>query len=182
MLQLYASWTFRHVAFQKPDSANYPAVDAFQKNIASAKNLVWCFLNCKIVTGHEIIDFFSKNNYSQHARAKRVFRIFALVRCHCSVISIDFNRKVLFYMNKNFLNTFELVKYIYDVNIKKRKVLRFFCGSVYFYHIMAWCPSWSCDPDAANKLSFTLPKETPHTIFGLISQAVSENFFENRNE
>ena len=41
-----------------------------------------------------------------------------------------------------------------------------------FYHITAWGPSWSCDPDAANKLSFPLPKETPHTIFGLISQAV----------
>ena len=23
-----------------------------------------------------------------------------------------------------------------------------------FYHIWAWRPSWSCDPDAANKLSF----------------------------
>ena len=50
------------------------------------------------------------------------------------------------------------------------------------YHITAWRPSWSCDPDAANKLSFPLPRETPHTIFGLISQAVSEeNFFENVN-
>ena len=48
-----------------------------------------------------------------------------------------------------------------------------------FYHIMEWQPSWSCDPDAANKLSFPLPKETPHTMLGLISQAVSEeNFFE----
>ena len=27
-----------------------------------------------------------------------------------------------------------------------------------FYHIWAWRPSWSCDPDAANKLSFPLPK------------------------
>ena len=51
-----------------------------------------------------------------------------------------------------------------------------------FYHITAWRSSWSCDPDAANKLSFSLPKETPHTIFGLISQVVSEeNFFENVN-
>ena len=49
-----------------------------------------------------------------------------------------------------------------------------------FYHITTWRPS--CDPDAANKLSFPLPKDTPHTIFGLISQVVSEeNFFENVN-
>ena len=27
-----------------------------------------------------------------------------------------------------------------------------------FYHIWAWRPSWSCDPDATNKLSFPLPK------------------------
>ena len=31
-----------------------------------------------------------------------------------------------------------------------------------FYHIWAWRPSWSCDPDAANKVSFPLPKEAPH--------------------
>ena len=31
-----------------------------------------------------------------------------------------------------------------------------------FYHIWAWWPSWSCDPDAVNKLSFPLPKEAPH--------------------
>ena len=34
-----------------------------------------------------------------------------------------------------------------------------------FYHILAWRPSWSCDPDAANKLSFPLPKEAPHKIW-----------------
>ena len=51
-----------------------------------------------------------------------------------------------------------------------------------FYHITAWRPSWSCDPDGANKISSPLPKETPHTIFGFISLAVSEeNFFENVN-
>ena len=38
-----------------------------------------------------------------------------------------------------------------------------------FYHIWAWRPSWSCDPDVANKLSFPLPKEAP-----LIGQAVLE--------
>ena len=27
-----------------------------------------------------------------------------------------------------------------------------------FYHITAWQPSWSCDPDAGNKLSFPLPR------------------------
>ena len=34
-----------------------------------------------------------------------------------------------------------------------------------FYHIWAWRPSCSCDPDAANKLSFPLPKEAPHKIW-----------------
>ena len=34
-----------------------------------------------------------------------------------------------------------------------------------FYHIWAWPASWSCDPDAANKLSFPLPKEAPHKIW-----------------
>ena len=34
-----------------------------------------------------------------------------------------------------------------------------------FYHIWARWPSWSCDPDAANKLSFPLPKEPPHKIW-----------------
>ena len=33
-----------------------------------------------------------------------------------------------------------------------------------FYHIWEMRPSWSCDPDAANKLSFPLPKEAPHKI------------------
>ena len=46
-----------HVAFQKPDSANYPGVGAIQENIESAKNLLGCFFNCKIVTGHEISIF-----------------------------------------------------------------------------------------------------------------------------
>ena len=34
-----------------------------------------------------------------------------------------------------------------------------------FLPYMAWRPSWSCDPDAANKLSFPLPKEVPHKIW-----------------
>ena len=43
-----------------------------------------------------------------------------------------------------------------------------------FYHIWAWRPSWSCDLDAANKISFPLPKEAPHKILALIGPAVSE--------
>ena len=35
-----------------------------------------------------------------------------------------------------------------------------------FSHIWAWRPSWSCDPDAANKLSFPLYKGAPQK-FGL---------------
>ena len=34
-----------------------------------------------------------------------------------------------------------------------------------FYHIRAWRPSWSWDPDAANKLLFPLPQEL-HIQFG----------------
>ena len=34
-----------------------------------------------------------------------------------------------------------------------------------FYHIWAWQPSWSCDPDAANKILFPLHKEAPHKIW-----------------
>ena len=39
---------------------------------------------------------------------------------------------------------------------------KFFNG---FYHIWVWRPSWSCDPDAANKISFPLPREDPHKIW-----------------
>ena len=34
-----------------------------------------------------------------------------------------------------------------------------------FYHIWAWRPSWSCDPDGTNKISFPLPKRL-HIKFG----------------
>ena len=34
-----------------------------------------------------------------------------------------------------------------------------------FYLIWAWRPNSSCDPDAANKISFPLPKEAPHKIW-----------------
>ena len=40
--------------------------------------------------------------------------------------------------------------------------IRFLKG---FYHIWAWRPSWSCDPNAANKIMFPLPKEAPHKIW-----------------
>ena len=43
--------------------------------------------------------------------------------------------------------------------VLKKKILK---G---FYHIWAWWPSWSCDPYAANKKSFPLPKEAPHKIW-----------------
>ena len=43
-----------------------------------------------------------------------------------------------------------------------------------FYHIWAWQPSWSCDSDAANKLSFPLSKEAPHKIWLWSAPAVSE--------
>ena len=33
------------------------------------------------------------------------------------------------------------------------------------YRIWVWRPSWSWDPDAANKLSFPLPKEAQYTIW-----------------
>ena len=33
-----------------------------------------------------------------------------------------------------------------------------------FLPYMGVAPSWSCDPDAANKLSFPLPNEAPHKI------------------
>ena len=42
-----------------------------------------------------------------------------------------------------------------------------------FYHIRAWRPSWSCDQDVANKLSFPLPKEAPQNL-ALIEQGVLE--------
>ena len=34
-----------------------------------------------------------------------------------------------------------------------------------FYHIWAWRPSWSWDPDAANKISFPYPRRL-HIKFG----------------
>ena len=34
-----------------------------------------------------------------------------------------------------------------------------------FFTIYGHEPSWSCDPDAANKTLFPLPKEAPHKIW-----------------
>ena len=34
-----------------------------------------------------------------------------------------------------------------------------------FYHIRAWRPPWSCDPDAANNLWSALPIEASHKIW-----------------
>ena len=34
-----------------------------------------------------------------------------------------------------------------------------------FYHKWAWRPSWSCDQDRLNKLSFPYPMETPYEIW-----------------
>ena len=45
-----------------------------------------------------------------------------------------------------------------------------------FYHIWAWRPSLSCDPDAANKISLPLPMEAPLNL-ALIGPAVSEKMF-----
>ena len=33
------------------------------------------------------------------------------------------------------------------------------------HHIWAWRPSWLCDPDSVNKISFALPKEATHKIW-----------------
>ena len=44
---------------------------------------------------------------------------------------------------------------------------------------MGVAATWSCDPDAANKLSFPLPKEAPQKNLALIGHAVLEkNMFE----
>ena len=34
-----------------------------------------------------------------------------------------------------------------------------------FLKYMGMAATWSCDPDAVNKLSFSLPKEAPHKIW-----------------
>ena len=39
-----------------------------------------------------------------------------------------------------------------------------------FYHIWAWPPSWSCDPDPWNKLSFPHPTEAPDESVQLVQQ------------
>ena len=39
-----------------------------------------------------------------------------------------------------------------------------------FYHILAWWPPWSSDPDEVNILSFPLPTEAPHEIWLWLAQ------------
>ena len=39
-----------------------------------------------------------------------------------------------------------------------------------FYHIWAWRPSWSCDQEHLNKLSFHHPKESPYEIWVQLTQ------------
>ena len=39
-----------------------------------------------------------------------------------------------------------------------------------FYHIWAWQPSWSCDPDPINKLSFPHPTEALYEIWLWLAQ------------
>ena len=96
-----------------------------------ANNLLGCFFNCKIVAGHENYRFFKEIiTHSQRSRAERGFRIVVQISCHGSMISIHFNRKEIFYIHKQYSNTFRLVKYINVGNIQKRKGLWFFCGSV----------------------------------------------------
>ena len=48
-----------------------------------------------------------------------------------------------------------------------------------FYHIWAWGPSWSCDPDAVNKISFPLPKEAPHKIWLSLAQRFQRRCLSN---
>ena len=43
-----------------------------------------------------------------------------------------------------------------------------------FYHIWAWWPSWSCDPDVGNKLSFP-----PTHGCSFDWQAISEKMYEH---
>ena len=50
-------------------------------------------------------------------------------------------------------------------------VLRRFSNG--FYHIWAWWPSWSCDPDPTHKLSFSDPIEAPHKIYNLVSNSTA---------
>ena len=124
----------------KADSTNYPEVVAFHKNIVLANYLLGCFFNCKVVTGHKIIDFYKRILLTLRARAERGFRIVVLVSCHGLMVSINFYRKVIFYMYKQYSNTFGLVKYIYVGNIQKRKVKFLFrFGEDQSLHCLLFC-------------------------------------------
>ena len=49
--------------------------------------------------------------------------------------------------------------YVLGLSVLEKKIFK---G---FYHIWAWRPSWSFDPDTANKSLFPLPKEAPDKIW-----------------
>ena len=55
-----------------------------------------------------------------------------------------------------------------------------FKGFYPFYHIWAWRPSWSCDQDCLNKLSFPHPIRRSIWNLTLIGLAVSEEMFKER--
>ena len=69
MLELYASWAFRHVALQQPDFANYPEVVVLPKKMFQIKIFLGIFFNCKIITCHEITIFKKEITQIQRARA-----------------------------------------------------------------------------------------------------------------
>ena len=43
--------------FGMEDCKNYPELGTNAKTIVSDKNILGCSFNCKIITGHKIIDF-----------------------------------------------------------------------------------------------------------------------------
>ena len=62
----------------------------------------------------------------------------------------------------------KLGKYLADFNFSRistyREIPRKLDAKIFHFTVWAWRPSWSCDPDAVNKISFPLPKEAPHKI------------------
>ena len=99
--------------------------------------------------------------HSQCARAKSSFRIFVLVSCHDSIILINFNRKVIFYMYIQYSNTFGLLKYINDGIFKKLNVaFLLLCGVVLIFQLLL----------AGNKGK----KQTPHRALGQIHRMTTE--------
>ena len=77
-------------------------------------------------------------------------------------------RKVCFFGPKKmrFMQTESVLQTKNQSRPAKKSV---FC-SPGFYHIWAWRPPWSCDPDALNKLLFPRPMEAPHEIWLQLAQ------------